>query len=436
MAFSEMIVTNASGIVKEEEKGQIITAINDPFTFYAVNMIGGGIVPLSDDAQIPEVKMVMPLGGTDSGLFRHPRIGDRILVAAEAGGINYLMGYMPSTAAQNFNIEEDDPEKAEVFRYQQTGRNTDNVPDGEEYSEIGFYHRQTFWKAAEDDRENYADADDDYPKIDHINIHSTGDIHENAVNHHQISAKRFELLVDCDDIRSFNINAKEDNSKKGEDPEEGLKLPLGDNPGDDSELHKGDVHIRAGNRVVIKAEEEIQLQVGRTILTISDEGFNVTSRQTCSNFATTYDATLEIQPRGGISMSGKNIEINAGHELNVGDAMGGSFASTLGVLEIKGREIQIEAYDQTEFAILEAGLGFKLAQALVSIGLFKNNPTRTDVLEYYDLTNEFVQNVANSIREIVDAYSDGELGGPSTTAPPPAGAAGTPATGTPTSATP
>ncbi|MDR2444514.1 MAG: phage baseplate assembly protein V [Spirochaetaceae bacterium] len=36
----------------------------------------------------------MPLGGTDSGLFRFPRVGEKVLVGTEEGR-NYLMRYIP-----------------------------------------------------------------------------------------------------------------------------------------------------------------------------------------------------------------------------------------------------------------------------------------------------------------------------------------------------
>ncbi|MDR2433721.1 MAG: hypothetical protein LBD47_04050 [Treponema sp.] len=390
-------------------KGTCVLTAKLPYQFYAQQ---GGNTPVI-------VNLVMPVGGKETGFYRYPKVNEMILVDT-VNAEYYLMGYIPSATDMKNNFltkEKKDDEKSNeefnketkvlkdeesmVLRYEQTGKNAPSATDiTDRYSEIGFYRRKTQWQSTNKDYKDVTGNDSVFPHIDQINIQSTGDIHTMAKNHQQLKAKRFELLVDCKDT----IHNKAKLSKD--------ELPLGDNPGDDSVLHAGDAHIRAGKRVVIKAEEEIQLQVGRTILTINDEGFNVTSRQTCSNFPTAYDATLELQPRSGVSISGKNVQASAAHELTLTDAMGGSFSSTLGVVEVKGRELQIEAYDSVEFGLLEIGLALKLLQALVSIGLFKNEPTKTDVIGYYNLTNDFLMDVASLLKEISDAYNDGNLGEP------------------------
>ncbi|MDR2444515.1 MAG: hypothetical protein LBD44_01065 [Spirochaetaceae bacterium] len=65
--------------------------------------------------------------------------------------------------------------RGEVLCYRQTGKR--KAPPKEKHSEIGFYHKQTSWKAAKDEQSNYADNQDEtgayiYPKIDRINIRS------------------------------------------------------------------------------------------------------------------------------------------------------------------------------------------------------------------------------------------------------------------------
>ena len=70
--------------------------------------------PYTFTASIPNseavpVKMVMPLGGVKSGLYRSPKVGEKVLVAAvetTGTGVNsssttyYLMGYLPNAADQ------------------------------------------------------------------------------------------------------------------------------------------------------------------------------------------------------------------------------------------------------------------------------------------------------------------------------------------------
>jgi hypothetical protein len=336
MTVTEYTVSDAEGNTAESKFiGTIVGVPGNPFVFYVRNPGTPG--------QPLEVQIVMPLGGTESGLFRFPRVGEQVLVGTEtASGTNlhYLMGYIPikTPSSQNFQTAGmfQDDGRGEVFRYRQTGKR--KAPPGEKYSEIGFYHKQTAWRAAKGEQSNYADNQDAtgayvYPKIDRINIHSTGDIHESAVNHHRVQAKRFELLVDAE-------------GKDGR--------PLGDNPGDDSGLHAGDVHIRAGNRVVLKAGDEIILQVGKTVLKINDDGLDIASKVINSNVSNPYDATVSIN-RGGISLFGFAVTINSIKSFDIGDAFSGGLASNLGIVSLGGREIKADAYDSAEFKAVVIG---------------------------------------------------------------------------------
>lgn len=195
MTVSECTVSDSSGAIDTAAYvGTIVTKQDAPFTFY-----------IQGPANTPqEVKIIMPLGGTQAGLFRYPRVGEKVLVGV-VGTSRYLMGYIP-TNPQDFEtagMAQGDG-RGEVFRYQQTGKV--RPPEGEAYSEIGFSHEKTSWMPSTANADLYRDIVRDpntkvpteAPKIDRIHIHSTGDIHENAVNHHQVKARRLELLSEGD----------------------------------------------------------------------------------------------------------------------------------------------------------------------------------------------------------------------------------------------
>ena len=193
MTVSECTVSDSSGAIDTAAYvGTIVTKKGAPFTFY----IRG------TENQPQEVKIIMPLGGTQAGLFRYPRVREKVLVGVE-GASRYLMGYIP-TNPQDFETAGmfQNDGRGEVFRYRQTGKT--RPPEGEAYSEIGFSHEKTSWIPA--DADLYSDIQRDpktkvpteAPKIDRIHMHSTGDIHESAVNHHQVKARRLELLSEGD----------------------------------------------------------------------------------------------------------------------------------------------------------------------------------------------------------------------------------------------
>jgi hypothetical protein len=264
------------------------------------------------------VQMVMPLGGAESGLYRSPRVGETVLVVRRGNGNSdtyYLMGYLPgmdqpfTTGDENKVIDDG----GEVFRYKKTGK---NAPDDEGYSEIGFYNKPTSWKMKDDGG--------DYPKIDRISIHSTGDLHENSVNHHRTSARRFELLVDC---------------------AEGEGRPFGDSEGDDSALYAGDAHFRVKNRLVIKAGEEIRLQVGRSAVIISDDGITITSKKSKkNNVALPWDTVINLTPRDGVTMFGQNVNVGAAYNFSLRESAGGSVSSLGGVMRLSARDLLAQSY--------------------------------------------------------------------------------------------
>jgi hypothetical protein len=372
----------------------------------------------------------MPLGGKESGLFRFPRVGEKVLVGTEEG-THYLMGYIPTyTNPETRDFQTagmfQDNGQGEVFRYRQTGKKEGR--EGKDlYSEIGFYNRQTQWPTinssyrgvpseppSRKDKDDAELSDKDYsallvssgypkneketdaahinrimtptvfPSIDQINIQSTGDLYTGANNHHRVKAKRFELLVNCNDT----IHNKEELEKD--------ELPLGDNPGDDSVLHAGDVHIRAGNRVVIKAAREITLQVGKNVLTISESGLDMISKIVNSNIANGFDATFSMAGKDGISLFGLDVDISSNKSFSIGDAFGGGISSNLGIVSIDGREIKAEVYDSTQFAS---------TIAFVLINYIQNTKAGAEAIQGKSLSFEEVMDYGQqSIQILMSGY--------------------------------
>jgi hypothetical protein len=398
-----------------------------------------------------DVHMVMPVGGKETGFFRYPKEGESILVdddGFEENPTYYLMGYLPSDTetSNNFltnaNSEEDfegfeeeinalNAEEGMILRYEQTGKTDHSATDvTDRYSEIGFYRRQTQWSSTDpqyidiNNLPERGEKETDFaysnklvengflkatsdelpadhirrvmrPAIDQINIQSTGDIQTTAQHHQQLKAKRFELLVDCNDT----IHTKAELSKD--------ELPLGDNIGDDSVLHAGDAHIRAGNRVVIKAEEEIVLQVGKTVVKISDDGFDVISKIVNSNFTNAYDATFNMSGRDGVSMYGREVSITSDKSFSLGDTFGGSIASNLGVVSISGREIKAEAFNSIQHGFLVAYALFKYTQAIASGSMAVNgNVTDSQVGEYINFATDLLKDGIDLIKDFTDAWEE------------------------------
>jgi hypothetical protein len=136
--------------------------------------------------------------------------------------------------------------------------------------------------------------------------------------------------------------------------------------------------------VLIKADQEIRLQVGRTILRIDDRGFNVVTKNVTGNYTNSYDTMLDMHPRKGIVLSGKNINIQANYRFNAGDGMGGTFAATMGNLSIGGREVNIESYNSIEYMFynLYAGLEYLVNSASGGMALGKADIKIADYIKF------------------------------------------------------
>jgi hypothetical protein len=393
MTLLEYTVTDAGGKTsnkvnnKEVLKGTIVpvteNGVKNPYRFYALN---------STNTDGIQVNIVMPLGGEESGLYRFPKVGEKVLVAYNDTNY-YLMGYVPSDS-NPFNEEkeviinniiekiekiektEDVLDKyGEVFRYKRMGINVDK--DKSEYSEIGFYrdkaelptpelrdsyvesevkkkidkikekYKPLLAKKQDEAKKKILERDMNeeikkeesvlYPDLDRINIKSTGDIFSTAANHHDMKAKRFDLKVN-DKAASINIDAK------------------------------GNITINATS---------ISINVGRTSVNIKDGAYTINSKLVNSSLPNSYDAGLKITPRNGFSAFGMNCKLAAVRNLNIGDGMGGSLSTGMGVLSVKGREIKMGTYNAKEYKALEAASVVDLTANIVAAG-FHNQIKKTD----------------------------------------------------------
>jgi hypothetical protein len=316
----------------------VVCGTDTPYEFQAKELSNG---------PTHKVQLVMPLGGVESGLYRSPKLNEKVLVGVTGEGASaryYLMGYLPTyteqqegnpeaeppipevPASQDFQTQEILTDNGEVFRYKQTGK-TAAKEGAEHYSEIGFYQKPTKWAPDKDHETDYATISridqiniqptgDAYPKIDRINIHSTGDIHESAVNHHQVKAARLELLADSDDTEA-------DSFKHGD-----MRIKANQ-----------DITIEAGGALTLKAEGTLTLKAGRTTLVLSDSGFSVTHRIMSADIPNTLDAGFSLSYRNGISMSGQAVGINSKYKWSIADALGAGVSGTAGVLNLSGRQI-------------------------------------------------------------------------------------------------
>jgi len=367
--YFEGIVCNSTGgyVSGSLDFGKSITASDDPYTFYVYS------TGFSGRNHQQQVKLVMPVGGPEAGLYRFPRVGESVLVAHDdTGSIYYLVGYIPSKTAMPFQkgIDEhkDNVDKTkdvvvedygQVLRYQQTGKTdtalgeagseTDEIIEkgAERYSEIGFYHRETSWEPSEEDKEDYRDIPrgSKKPKIDLLNIQSTGDITGRSVNYTGHQAKRMEIVVDGGD-EDFEL---------------------------EKETDAGDLQIRARHNITIEAGASITLKVGRSRVVINDNFLDLVSAKTASNLGSFWDTRVRLSPIFGLTGMGSHVRFSSAGDCALTNLLGGGFSSNLGVTRISGVDVKMSSMPSLKEAgkikAYVASMSLNLAASLAGIGL-------------------------------------------------------------------
>jgi hypothetical protein len=417
-------------------------------------------VKISDgDTELTAVNIVIPMGGPESGLFRFPRVGEKVLVCQAENDGYYLMGFVPTAdasfypqnAAQNtgvvdgYNPSQRNPssmadsstgsdtlktaflgDKGMALRYRRED-NADQVTKGAgNFSEIGFYNKKSKWpdvikdydRLVEQKKEDLKDKSADeietilrlpeyqFSRTDVLNIQSAGDIETRADNYHLLKAKRIEFLAGTKEIAP---EARADNGRDSYSVWKRDKAPLGDNSLDDVAIHGGDVHFRANRRIIFKALDEIRIQVGRTTLVIDDSGFSVVTRKVNSSVPIPNDTSFSMSPRDGISMFGENVTIASASRFSLSDAWGAGVGSTVGMLDISGRQINQKTYSKPQMLFAMAVNGITWAQniSMASIAMTQYDEYAFSIVNIW---SDWVKTVAKQAKIVYDfATSFGEF---------------------------
>lgn len=336
------------------------------------------------------VRYVQPVGGLGQGLFRVPRIGDRILVArcspsgASVGGINYLMGYLPGADMPHVTSWSGDHAKqmdALTLRFDQTetmkkdlceGKGTagnevneyDKLTSAERFdgapcfrrgkkqntfSELGFY----------DDHKSKVRAQKTYKSPVKINwgawanwdvVHRKSPIEFNLeqrlLGFEDVDHPRGTLanLQSTGDVQISANNRVEVNGRNIHLGCPGWATWRNMNPeGKDADWQTvdGKVEIDDINELVVRANRRIVLNVGGSSLIIDKDGIAINSNRWREAQGIPFTtASMVVSGMQGVSISGQEVSISGAIGASIGDAAGGSFVANAGTASIGGSIIR------------------------------------------------------------------------------------------------
>ena len=377
MILQEMIVTNAEGKTQtsdgEDLTGRCIQS-EDMYSFYAIKQVNDPAITPTSDQMPAKVRLTMPTGGELNGLYRFPRVGEKILVVVE-GISHYLMSYLP-TAENPFSPDDDDKKKTEPFdkqgqilRYKKTGGNASDST----YSEIGFYSEATEWKTD--------DNDSDPPSVDKIKVSSTGDIETRAQNFNETHAQR--ILLESKFLTADNI-------KDGTLKERITKY---------EDIGKGDVCISADRRIILDAREGVLLKCGPVSVALSQSALNMCCGklgQDNESFGP-FDSGLALGTNGQVLLQGKRFMGTFDRGVSWFDGFGACWSMMMGRTSFSGSAVSLEA-STTLSAIFNATVGVSNLIAQTA-SLFSSSTAASDVANQIYNASFFADKIASFYTE-------------------------------------
>ncbi|MBO4520669.1 MAG: hypothetical protein J5787_05630 [Alphaproteobacteria bacterium] len=374
MILQEMIVTNSEGKTETPEDGDLTGRCfegEDVYTFYAVKKVNPSSSTPTAEQKAAKVKIMMPLGGDLNGMYRFPRVGEKVVVGVE-GTAHYLMGYLP-TKEKPFSPEKEKKDafnkKAQILRYKKTGDNTSDST----YSEIGFYSEETEWKKKSDD--------ETLPVVDKIKLSSTGDIETHAQNYNETAAKRIALFAGYgDDIEKRKAKQKQNLKDKKTDLDlEAFPVMPQDYADQDPTFLTGDIQMRAKNRIVLKAEDTIEIIAGHSLIRLDSSGITLLSRKASISSVNAWDTSLTLSANAGVTMFGTKVAINSAYKFALTDAFGGTVQSVGGVMRLSGADVGMMSMCKAAYLVkgVSASASFATNVASVSMGIDQERGNRT-----------------------------------------------------------
>ena len=270
------------------------------------------------------IQFTMPLGGFGQGMYRLPRLGDRIVVMAVTENRYVLVCYIPSPDSMPF-VDKDhvtNSQKMTVLRHNVPGAvpkyyNTaaDNPDPAKtkdfKCSEIGMYSDVRVGK--ED--------------VDIMRLQTPGYRYDHAAKDSIATAANF-------------LFSTPDNNK-------------------------GEFHIAQVNKINLQANEEIRIQVGRTCITLNEKMVEFRVRQ-ARGAGGPQDSVIYMNPLG-IYLSASKVNVIGQNRIDMEAGLGEVFSMSGGVVNVCGRYVNLSTIDSTYMGLSQT---FNMALAMLNTASF------------------------------------------------------------------
>ncbi len=304
-----------------------------------------------------DVEMNMPLGGKRSGLYRFPRVGERVLLLEEPDKV-VLLGYSPDKtgAFSEFTDGTDTHARnASALRYSAPGKEKDLSG---QYDEIGFSRYEQASEAMEqkivdgtayaflmqlafdeNSQEKRADVELNWkPRLLTVRKNyflSPGNdsaLALTALAKEAVSVFELDRNPFCTGnvLRLFTQGSILQYSKQGIDIKTDGTL----------NISAAAVNINGSRMVNLQSEGVVRSVSGASSVTVNQNGIMLRSLKVLDT-VTNYDSTVCINATDGVSVSGANLRFNSLFSALLTDALGASIQVANGVLMGAGAVVDV-----------------------------------------------------------------------------------------------
>jgi len=305
--FYQAAVCNSNGTYTNKNSESCLTQNTTGNKNYRFN---AHLLASSNASDVISVILVMPLAGTGQGLFRVPRIGERILVASVDGNDYYLMGYLPCDD-MSFAGSLTDPDDIQgsindsiMLRYYETtsggtlpsyaSNADDTIPERynevgktPKYSELGFY--------------TLKDSEDNNQET--LNLQSTGDVRLSATDNIEFSSNNVSFT---------GITADK----------------------------AGYMKIVSFRKLVVDVEESIALCVGKSAILITQDKIILVAER-WSQTPGPLESTILLNALSGVVITGMNCVMKGSYSTCIVDGAGAGLSISAGNASLNGVAVRL-----------------------------------------------------------------------------------------------
>lgn len=357
----------------------------------------------SDPKDVVEVYFTQAVGGYGQGLFRMPRIGDRVVLfgqpqASGSGFVYYLLAYLPSKTMPFTTQKELEratktggspevalPEEMLSLRFQTSGSVPDDTALNNDMgirrtkqanacSEIAFYntHDGRKWNDKGEDVKETFDSKVPAGRKVLANFQSTGNMQLSANDNVDITAKNFTFK--CPERAGWR---KESGSWK---------------------ISEGRVSFDDINKFVVEAKKEIVFKVGHNKIAINQNGIAIRSIK-WNEAGGPMDSYIYMDAISGVSIGGMSCSMSGFFGASMRDSIGGGVATYAGTASLSGTMITQKTIRMTDFVLNTVFAGADLAAEIAAFGAH-NSTTGQDAIYGVQSALHCAQEITATAREI------------------------------------